>query len=422
MHTLDKSPCWGYFGGMGSRKIKTQYPGVRYYEHSSRKLRSGQLDRYYSIRFSLDGRVVEECLGWASEGWNPEKAHAVLAGLKNAARTGDGPRTLAEVRAKSEAARQAEAAADARAKADGLTLAEFFDRHYLPRAQKDKSSWKHDLRRFKSKVEPALGALPLKAVTKAHVQEFIDELAGSGLAPATVRHYQAIIRRAFNLATQTMVEGEAAFSGLNPTAGLRAPEVRNARVRFLSGAEAERLIQESAASRQPDLQDAVILSLNTGLRLGEIAHLSWPDINFSGGFITVRDEASRKPGGTVPMNPAVLEMLKKRRQLDKSVGSVFQAESPDHFRDNISVAFRGLVERLGFNEGLKRDDRQRRIVFHTLRHTFASWLACAGVDIYRIKTLMRHKTMAMTMRYAHLIPDATRDAVHSLAPPKDLSN
>lgn len=69
------------------------------------------------------------------------------------------------------------------------------------------------------------------------------------------------------------------------------------------------------------------------------------------------------------------------------------------------------------DKGLKATDRQRRIVFHSLRHTFASWMALAGVDIYRIKTLMRHKTLEMTMRYAHLIPDATHDAVYQLAPP-----
>ena len=61
-------------------------------------------------------------------------------------------------------------------------------------------------------------------------------------------------------------------------------------------------------------------------------------------------------------------------------------------------------------------DARHKVVFHTLRHTFASWLAMAGTDIYRIKTLMRHKTITMTMRYAHLIPDATRAAVHNLRP------
>jgi integrase len=85
-------------------------------------------------------------------------------------------------------------------------------------------------------------------------------------------------------------------------------------------------------------------------------------------------------------------------------------------RENMSHLFAELVDRIGFNKGLPKDDRQRRVVFHALRHAFASWLALAGVDIYRIKTLMRHKTLDMTMRYAHLIPDATHEAVPQLAP------
>lgn len=64
----------------------------------------------------------------------------------------------------------------------------------------------------------------------------------------------------------------------------------------------------------------------------------------------------------------------------------------------------------------RRTGPKDRVVFHTLRHTFGSWLALAGTDVYRIKTLMRHKTITMTMRYAHLLPDATRDAVNHLRP------
>jgi integrase len=83
---------------------------------------------------------------------------------------------------------------------------------------------------------------------------------------------------------------------------------------------------------------------------------------------------------------------------------------------DISKSFAALVRKLGMNEGAT--DRRNQIVFHTLRHTFASWLAMAGTDILRIKTLMRHKTLAMTERYAHLIPDATKAAVHNLRPPR----
>ena len=83
---------------MKKPKIKTQYPGVRYYEHSTRKQRNGQPDRYFSIRYKKDGRTIEEGMGWATEQWNAEKAHKVLSGIKENKKVGKGPQSLAEMR------------------------------------------------------------------------------------------------------------------------------------------------------------------------------------------------------------------------------------------------------------------------------------------------------------------------------------
>lgn len=116
------------------------------------------------------------------------------------------------------------------------------------------------------------------------------------------------------------------------------------------------------------------------------------------------------------MNEAAKETLRTRKSTIEAEPAdlVFPPIFGKCFRDNLTHLFAALVDRIGLNKGLKKDDRQRRVVFHTLRHTFASWLAMDGVDIYRIKTLMRHKTLDMTMRYAHLIPDATQEAVNGL--------
>ncbi len=67
---------------------------------------------------------------------------------------------------------------------------------------------------------------------------------------------------------------------------------------------------------------------------------------------------------------------------------------------------------MGLNTG--RTDTRDRIVFHSLRHTFASWQAKAGTPLYTIGKLLGHKTLTMTARYSHLCPNAERDAALQL--------
>jgi len=382
-------------------------------------MKNGQPDRYFAMRYRLAGKAVEEALGWSSEGWNAEKAHEVLSRIKSNVRTGLGPQTLAETRSRAEQARQAEAEAERAAAREALTLDRFFEDHYLPRAKREKRSWATDRNRYIKLIAPSFGHLGLAEVAREELQEFVDEMADGGAAPATIKQYLGIIRRVFNVAAETRLEGAALFTGPNPAQGIRLPAVQNSRERFLTGEEADLLIGAAKQLTYPDLHDAIVLSLNTGLRLGELRRLTWREVDFGVAMVTVMDEAQRKPGGKVPLNEAALEILRARkRSAAGPAGLVFPPILGDRLRENLSHEFRRLVDRLGLNQGLAPDDRQRRVVFHTLRHTFASWLAVAGVDIYRIKTLMRHKTMAMTMRYAHLIPDATHEAVHKLSPPK----
>ena len=79
----------------------------------------------------------------------------------------------------------------------------------------------------------------------------------------------------------------------------------------------------------------------------------------------------------------------------------------------ISNTFAVVADRL-FNIGLETNDSKHRVVFHTLRHTFASWLAIEGTPIYTIQKLMGHKDISQTMRYAKLSHDVATEAVRSL--------
>jgi integrase len=394
---------------------KTKYPGIRYREHVSRRLQNGQPDKYYTIRYKKKGKLTEEALGWQSEGWNAEKAFMVLAEIKSGARMGEGPQSLAEKRDLAEKHRN-DAAEAARAEVlASMSMATFFQDYYMPRAKKEKRSWLLDEQRIAKHINPFIGDIPMRAVQPSDVQSMLDRL-GETLAPATLKQYMCIVRRAFNIAMETNVDGKPLFDGRNPARGMRLPPVRNGRDRFLSVKEADMIIKAAKKLRDPDLHDLIVLSLNTGLRLGELVRLQWPDVDFEHDMLNVREEEKRKPGGKVPMNKDAKAVLKTRFAAKKESQLVFPPIFGAATRSNISAAFHNLIDDLKLNEGIAPDDRKRRIVFHTLRHTFASWLALGGTDIYRIKTLMRHNSIDMTLRYAHLMPDATREAVNNLRP------
>ena len=406
---------------MKKPKIKTQYPGVRYYEHSTRKQRNGQPDRYFSIRYKKDGRTIEEGMGWATEQWNAEKAHKVLSGIKENKKVGKGPQSLAEMR-KQAADERAVAAKEASEEyAANMSFQDFFERYYMAEARRTKRSWLTDEQRFNKIIKPAIGAKPLSAITREDIQAIVDGLMDSGAAPSTIKQYRSIISYTFTQASLMKLEGTTIFTGQSPVRGVKIPPIKNSRERFLTAKEAKALVSTAKKLPNQDLHDCIVLSLNTGLRLGELQRLEWPDVDLVHAMLTVRDEAHRKPGGKVPLNDAALKIFKERRKSEKqesSMGLVFPPVIGSEMRTNLSHAFRALADSIGLNDGIKQDDRARRIVFHSLRHTFASWLACNGEDIYRIQRLMRHRTITMTMRYAHLIPDATRSAVHNLKPPR----
>lgn len=406
---------------MASRKFPTKYPGVRYRQHETRKLRTGGFDRYYTIRYSSGYKDREEGLGWASEGWTPEKAHAVLARLKQAMRLGQAT-SLADLRAESLAERETSEDAARREAVQTMTLGHFLTEHFLPDVRSRKRSWRHDECRINAQILPRLGSLPLRAVTTHDLREFLRHLREASFSEATCLQYLAILRSAFNLARSTVLDGVPVFTGESPLVGLRLPQPKNARYRYLKYAEADLLVAGAEDLGLCDLRDAIVLALNTGFRRNEILRLEWADVDFDSGTLCVRDDDARKPGGRMAINADLRKVLLARkaawdRQPLPRRDRDSRVFAPPEGGQDAAAMMRGfevLIDQLGLNDGIT--DARNKLVFHTLRHTFASWLALQGTDIYRIQKLMRHKTITMTMRYAHLIPEATFAAVHNLRP------
>ena len=130
-----------------------------------------------------------------------------------------------------------------------------------------------------------------------------------------------------------------------------------------------------------------------------------------GGAINVY---SKKAGqGTVFMVPSLYDMLEGRLKTKNEETPLIFPNKKLQKQISVSNTYKRVVEELGFNNGV--EDNLNKVVFHTLRHTFASFLASRGTSLLAIKELMRHKNIEMTMRYAHLIPDIKKDAVHDMA-------
>jgi integrase len=154
------------------------------------------------------------------------------------------------------------------------------------------------------------------------------------------------------------------------------------------------------------------LSLSTGARLTSVLTITKSDINLQNNSVTIKNHKSNRTyrGFIHPSYKHVIEArVSKLRQIDYVVnGSATQIS-----RTAISKVFAPIFEEL-FNSGLDKGDAKRRVVLHTLRHTFASQLAIAGTPIYTIMKLMDHADINQTIRYAKLSPDNGRDNVFKL--------
>ena len=154
-----------------------------------------------------------------------------------------------------------------------------------------------------------------------------------------------------------------------------------------------------------------LISLYCGCRAGELYSLKANDVNFATGFLTIRKSKNHN-ARNIPMPQIVIDMLKQRLESLQITGEapIFQDTDGGELYE-VPDCYQKIADEL-FNQGIK--DRQQRAVFHTLRHTYASWLVMSGVDLYTVKELMGHKTLAMTMRYAHLAPNKFKAAIAAL--------
>ena len=240
------------------------------------------------------------------------------------------------------------------------------------------------------------GGRTLVEITSKLIAEYKTRRYAAGLKPASINRELATLKKAFNLAVK-----EWEWCRENPVSRVSMEQEHNTRDRWLSREEEARLLQGCA----PWLHDLVTVGLHTGMRMGELLDLSWRAVDVTRRTVTVvRSKNGERR--TIPVNQTVLAMLKEKTTLRSLrtelvfCSQVFTPMESGHLRRALRLAL----------SKAQIDDFH----FHDLRHTFATRLVQAGVDLYKVQRLLGHKSPIMTQRYAHHYPESLRDGVEIL--------
>jgi integrase len=277
------------------------------------------------------------------------------------------------------------------------------------KVEKAASQYVEDGNALRRYLIPRFGTRPLHELTESDLEELKRELRVR-LKAKTVNNVLGLAKKVAKTAVKWKV------LKASPWATVEALRVGRPAVAYWTPAERDGFLAKAWAVA-PDMAALVAVAAHTGLRRGELAGLTWAQVDFGARLLRVdavycfkaHRRITRTKGSLdaeyVPLNAAALSAL---RRLERGGSTaVFDTQLVRHANERLAR----LCTRLGV----------KRVRFHDLRHTFGSTLAMAGVELSQRQRLMRHKTVAMTDRYTHLSPDFLRAAVESLTAGTDLA-
>ena len=370
------------------------FPGVR----TKECIRNNKKDIYFSIRYTRNGKQYEESIGYKSEGFTAAQAYEILSELKRDIKTGK----ALSLREKTEQREQEKIANEAA----NMTFSELFEEYYQPHIQnKDKkSTYDREVHLYKKWLKPVLGGVKLNLISRISLIRLLQPMEKKRLSNRTKNYAIALTRQVFNFAIRNEL-----FAGDNPAA--RFDELKkedNRRMKFLSDEELNNLLEE-LKKHSYSVYLMALISADSGLRAGEIFNLTWADVSLEEKMLFLRDTKNGK-NRFAYMTDRVAEEFSKLKQGEGNE-FVFQSKAGGKIY-HVSRTFERAVKALGLNDGIT--DRRQKVVFHSLRHTFASRLVQKRVSLYEVKELLGHSDIAMTQRYSHLANETLRQAVARL--------
>ena len=352
-----------------------KFEGV-FYRESKRRRHNGRPDRSFHICYYHQGRKHWCSIGWTSLGITVEDAYQARLSILRRIKLGQPPIAAAP---------------------PDLTVNQAMTNYlaWLQTEGKHHGSVTSAHRRW---ISPHCGNLSLRLLDHKTLDALKAKLT-LHVSPATVHHTFQDLRAAVNHCLKRKL-----WAGINPiskTSGFACPPPGDKCERFLNQDEARRLLTE-LARRSPHWHDMALVSLHTGLRLTELFSLRGQDLDELNCLAVVTAKGGQRE--PVPLTAEALTALLRHRQSPERL--LFLRPNGMRYRTANKSRFASAVKACGLNDGITSN--AHKVWFHTLRHTFASWLAQNGVSIYDIMKLMRHKTFNMTQRYAHLSPEHTR--------------
>lgn len=280
-----------------------------------------------------------------------------------------------------------------------------------------------------SQLQEPFGNLQLRYINTKLVEQFQSDRITKN-KPATVNRLIATLKHMMNKGYQWEMLSEETLKRVRQVQLL---EENNRRLRYLSKEECKALLDTCSGHSK----DIVIFALNTGCRKSEILSLKWDNVDLKNGFILL-DRTKNGERREIPINDDLQTILKGiTRRLD--VPYVFFDNTTGKPFKDVKRSFHTAMRKAEIQKCTKcsyqkAKDKTQKVMeycplckseikgekgikdfrFHDLRHTFASYLVMAGVDITTVSRLLGHKSLTMTLRYAHLAPNHLSKAVNML--------
>ena len=281
---------------------------------------------------------------------------------------------------------------------DVPTFGDFVAERYLPYAKTRKRSWETDETMLRNHLLPVFADFRMNRITRSDAVAFHHAVFEKGYAAGTCNRMIVLMKFIYNCA----IRWDILPPKSNPCDGVEPFEDHGARERYLSQEEVGRLFDELDTNRNVQVGQVIRLLLYTGARKREVLDARWDEIDFNRRMLTVPAARSKsKKPRHIPLSDAAVELLLSLPRQDDIPWVFF---NPKTKKPPVSIfyAWDSIRKKVGLGE----------VRLHDLRHSYASFLVNAGRSLYEVQKLLGHHDPKVTMRYAHLSPQAMLEAVN----------